>query len=202
MLNHQDSSHPTYDLSKPTQSSKGSKSSNSESISGRTKESHPQLSGGFSHFTSIQLPPTPPTLLPSSASPSHFDPPSAVTASHLAPPPGYHVAACQVCSEVILTSKASGGQHTCCPLRGEFGVPGVKGKAPAMPSLYYFDDDPALRVCDCMPRAAKPSDAPFLFCPGCKTKGSKPVAHPAEQAFVTRNKGELPPWKRPSAAQA
>jgi hypothetical protein len=76
------------------------------------------------------------------------NPPSAVTASHLAPPPGYHVAACQVCSEVILTSKAFGGQHTCCRLAGKFGVPGVKGKAPAMPSLYYFNDDPALRVCD------------------------------------------------------
>ena len=169
--------------------------SNSSSLSGRTKTSHPALSGGFGHFASIQLPPVLPQPSPFSQ-PSTADVAMSATASSLAPPAGFHVAACQACSMVIFTSKPKGGQHTSCPLAGQANIPGVQGKVPAMPSLHYFPDDPAMRVCACMPRAAKPSDAPFVFCPGCKTRSGQPVAHPNEKPFITRVKGGLPPWKR------
>ena len=178
--------------------------SNSSSISGRTTASHPALTGGTAHFASIRLPSVSPQPSPASGSslaPSPPVPPQPSPASSLAPPPGFHVAACQVCSMVIFASKAKGGQHQSCPLAGQVNIPGVPGKASASPSLHYFPDDPALRVCKCMPLAAKPSAAPFVFCPGCKTRSGEPVAHPDAQPFITSVKGELPPWKRKRAGQ-
>ena len=141
------------------------------------------------------LPPQPEVLsLPSAAS-TTLPAVSQPAASIQDPPQGFYVAACQVCSEVIFTTKSSGGQHTCCPLAGKTGVKGVPGKAPNMPSLFYFGNANQ-RTCSCMPIASKPSDAPFIFCPGCPTKGVKPVAHPGTAPFVTNTKGQLPPWKK------